>query len=348
MDGLIDRLPVGVVTIGADGKVASFNARAERLVGWSRDEAIGKPWGEVLRLRDAAGRLVADHTDPFGETKPPSSGTPEREYMLTRKDGSQSSVAVRTSFDFDEQGLREVIVVIRDATPERRRELSAYDLIATLAHDLRSPLTSIKGFSATMRQRWDKLTDEQKLHMLVTMDHDSERMNRLLADLLAFTRLEARGLELRRQPIDLAELARGVGETVGRTTKTHQIKFELPDQPLRLNADLPKLDQVIQNLLENAIKHGEPGPITLSVRAEDGEAVIRVADPGPGIDPRFRPFVFSKFYHRRTQSRSTGTGLGLYICRGIVEAHGGEISIESSDRSGTVFAVHLPLDPDLT
>jgi PAS domain S-box-containing protein len=347
MEGLIDRLPVGVLTIGADGKVTSLNARAERLAGWSSADAVGVFWGDVLRLRDAAGRLVADHSDPFKNAKQPSSGTPEREYMLTKKDGSQLPVAMRTNFSFDRSDLAEVIVVIRDARPERRRELSAYDLIATLAHDLRSPLTSIKGFSATMRQRWEKLTDEQKLHMLLTMDHDAERMNRLLADLLAFTRLEARGLELRRQAIDLVELARSVGDTVGRTTKTHEIKFDLPDEPLRINADLPKLDQVIQNLLENAIKHGDPGPISLSVRAEGGAAVIRVGDIGPGIDPRFRPFVFSKFYHRKTQSRSTGTGLGLYICRGIVEAHDGEITIEKTDESGTVFAVSLPLDPDL-
>lgn len=340
-------LPIGIVVIGAKGAIESLNERAERLLRWTCEDAVGTHWGEVLRLRDAAGRLVADHADPFASARPPSSGTPEREYMLSRHDGSQVPVAMRAAFGFEGNELVEVVAVLRDATPERRRELSAYDLIATLAHDLRSPLTSIKGFSATMRQRWDKLTDEQKIHMLLTMDHDAERMNRLLADLLAFTRLEARGLELRRQSLDLVDLARSVGQTVARTTTSHHIEFDLPDRPLRMNADLPKLDQVIQNLLENAIKHASPGPISLSVRPEDGSAVIRVADVGPGIDSRFKPFVFSKFYHRRTQDRSTGTGLGLYICRGIVEAHGGDISIERTDASGTVFAVTLPLDPDL-
>lgn len=342
-------LPIGVIEIEADGRISSMNARAGRLLRIEPDTAVGQPWGEILRLRDAAGRIVAEHADPFKNARPPSDGTPEREYLLSRADGTQVAVALRTSFAYDAAGaLTQVVAVLRDATPERRRELSAYDLIATLAHDLRSPLTSIKGFSATMRQRWDRLTDEQKLHMLLTMDHDAERMNRLLADLLAFTRLEARGLELRKQPLDLIELALSVGETVARTASTHEIVFDLPSSPVRINADLPKLDQVIQNLLENAVKHADPGKVTLSIEAVNGTAIIRVTDIGPGIDTRFRPFVFSKFYHRRTASRATGTGLGLYICRGIVEAHDGDISIERSDPSGTVFAVSLPLDPDLT
>lgn len=341
-------LPVAVLELDDAGVVISVNARACRMLRADAEALVGRPWPEVLRLRDAAGRVVAETIAPLTDARPPQAGTPERVYMLSRADGTQMSVALRVAFGYRPDGsFADALVVMRDDTPERRRELSAYDLIATLAHDLRSPLTSIKGFSATMRQRWERLTDEQKLHMLRTMDHDAERMNRLLADLLAFSRLEARGLELRRQPFDLVEIATKVGEAVARTASSHTIAFDLPDAPLRINADLPKVDQVIQNLLENAVKHADPGPIQLSIEATDGSAVIRVADVGPGIDAQFRPYVFSKFFHRRTRARATGTGLGLYICRGIIEAHDGTIAIERSDPSGTVFAVTLPLDPDL-
>lgn len=341
---LLDDLPVGVLVIGPLGTVEALNDRAARLTGWDAEEAIGRAWGEVLRLRDHAGRIVSEATDPYQAARPPVSGAPGRDYLLTRRDGGQVPVTARASYRFDGDKLAEVLVLFRDASPDRQRELTAYDLIATLAHDLRSPLTSIKGLAATMRLRWERLSDEQKLHMLRTMDYDADRMNRLLADLLAYTRLETRRLELRRQQVDLGALTRTVGESVARGTTTHQIVYDLPEDLPQIDGDLGKLEQVVQNLLENACKHGDPGPVTVSIRAEGARVLLRVADIGPGIEEATRPFIFSKFFHRRTRSRAIGTGLGLYICKGIVEAHGGEISVERSDPSGTVFAVSLPIE----
>lgn len=341
----LDRIPVAAVVVRR-GLVSEVNSLAARLTGWAVNDALGRPWGEVLRLRDTAGRLVHETLDPFKHARPPVRGTPDRGFMLTRLDGSQIPISMRSGFTFSGDDLEEVVVLMRDAAPERRRELNAYDLIATLAHDLRSPLTSIKGFAATMAARFDRLKDEQKMLMLRTIDHDADRMNRLLADLLTFSRLEASRLELRLERIDIGELVREIGGAVGRNASNHQLVFEIPDDLPPLLADRSKLEQVIQNITDNAVKHGDPGDVVLSVAVEQGDMVIRVSDQGPGIDPEARPFVFSKFFHRRTQTRAHGTGLGLYICKGIVEAHDGSLGIERTGETGTTFAIRLPVSLD--
>lgn len=342
-DALFDRLPDAIVIVGADGKIEEMNRAAERLTGWPRAEAVGQPWGEVVRLRDAGGELVHEHVDPFADAPTFATGSPEREYMLHRHAGGDRWVALRTAYERDGGGaIARVVATIRDTSRRHRTERSAYDLIATLAHDLRSPLTSVKGFTSTMLRNWDRFTEEQKRHMLQTIDWDADRMNRLLKDLLDLSRLEAGRLELKRQPVDIPELARNVAERISMDSPKNTITAEFPaDFPL-VNADPGKVEQVLVNLIENAVKHGDPGPITVTGAPAGMDVRVRVSDSGPGIDHAHVPFVFTKFYRRGSGDRHAGTGLGLYICKGIIEAHGGEITIEQTSPSGTTFAFTLP------
>jgi signal transduction histidine kinase len=181
--------------------------------------------------------------------------------------------------------------------------------------------------------------------MLETIDWDADRMNRLLKDLLDFSRLEAGRLELKRQQVDLVELSQQVVERVAMTSgPNHVLETEFPEGFPTVAADPGKVEQVLVNLVENAVKHGDPGKVRVSGEAGRANVTIRVADSGPGIDPHHVPYVFTKFYRRGTGQRHAGTGLGLYICKGIIEAHGGQISIEHTAPSGTVFAFTLPLE----
>ena len=342
---ILERLPDGVVVVGPERLVAQMNRAAERLTGWPRDEAIGRHYGDVLRLRHAAGFLVHERADPFTTAPRLASGSPEREYMLTSRDGTERWVAVRTAYGWDDGKLSEVVATIRDIGRRHRLERSAYDLIATLAHDLRSPLTSVKGFTSTMRRNWQKFNDKQKQDMLETIDWDADRMNRLLKDLLDFSRLEAGRLELKRQLVDLAELSTQVVERIAKTAgSSHILETDFAEGFPLVSADQGKIEQVLVNLVENAVKHGDPGKVRVSGDAGAMYVTVRVADSGPGIDPHHVPYVFTKFYRRGTGQRHAGTGLGLYICKGIIEAHGGQISIEHTAPSGTVFAFTLPLE----
>lgn len=342
--GLLDRLPDGVVVIGADRAIAAMNRAAERLTGWARNDATGLFYGDVIRLRDAGGALVHEARDPFATATPLASGAPEREYMLHRLDGSTLWVALRASYRWEAATLSEVVVTMRDINRRHRVERSAYDLIATLAHDLRSPLTSVKGFTSTLIRNWERFTDDQKKHMLSTIDWDADRMNRLLKDLLDFSRLEAGRLELKRQSLDVADLATRVARRVALDARAHTIEATFPPRFPLVSADEGKVEQVLVNLIENAVKHGDPGAIRVSGDVRDALVEVRVADSGPGIDPRHQPYVFTKFYRKGTGERHSGTGLGLYICKGIIEAHGGDIRIAETGPSGTVFAFTLPLE----
>lgn len=342
---VLDRLPDGVVVVGADRRVVAMNRVAERLTGWGRAEAVGRPYGEVLRLRDAAGLLVHERSDPFEQASALATGSPERQFLLHCRNGEERWVALRTAYHRDADGtMTELVATIRDSGRRHRVERSAYDLIATLAHDLRSPLTSVKGFTSTLLRNWEKFSEDQKKHMLSTIDWDADRMNRLLKDLLDLSRLEAGRLELKKQPVDLAEMAARVAERVGMDAPGHSVKAAFPGGFPTVWADPGKIEQVLMNLIENAVKHGDPGPVRIEGSVTPPAVHVRVADSGPGIDARHVPYVFTKFYRRGTGDRHAGSGLGLYICKGIVEAHGGEIEIERSDPSGTVFAFTLPLD----
>ncbi len=341
---VLEHLPDAVVVIGPDRCVLTMNRAAERLTGWTREEAIGKQYGEIVRLRDAGGFLVHERDDPFTHATQLATGSPEREYMLHRHDGSERWVSLRTSYVWSGGRLEEVVATLRDSARRHRVERSAYDLIATLAHDLRSPLTSVKGFTATMLRRWDSFSDDQKRHMLATIDWDADRMNRLLRDLLDFSRLESGRLELKRQEIDVAALAKQVVDRIQMDAKHHAITTSFPDTFPRVSADPGKIEQVVVNLVENAVKHGDPGDIAVTGDATPSHVTVRVEDSGPGIDDAHVPYIFSKFYRRGGERHQSGTGLGLYICKGVIEAHGGDIRVERSSPAGTVFAFTLPVE----
>lgn len=341
-----DRLPDGVVVVGPDHAIAGINRVAERLTGWLREEAIGRPYGEVLRIRDGAGMLVHEHADPFAHQPRMATGTPERTYKLYRRDGTERWVALRSAFGRDADGsIVSIIATMRDISRRRGAEQSAYELIATLAHDLRSPLTSVKGFTSTILRNWDRFGDDQKQHMLQTIEWDANRMNRLLTDLLDVARLESGRLELKRQEIDLVEIATAVAERIGMDADSHRIILDFPVGFPKVMADPGKMEQVLVNLVENAVRHGDPGTIAVAGEQRPEGLVVRVTDAGPGIDPGHLPYVFKKFYRPSRGERAKGTGLGLYICKGIVEAHGGEIVVERTAPSGTVFAITLPVEP---
>jgi PAS domain S-box-containing protein len=346
-EALLDALPDGVVVIGADRTVRTMNRAAERLTGWSRAEATGSFYGAVLPLRDASGFLVHEHADPFRGGLSTVSSTPEIEYALARRDGTEAPVAIRAAFIRDgDQRLESVVVSLREIGSRKRLDRAASDLISTVSHEIRSPLTSVKGFTSTLLSKWERFSDEQKRVMLQTINYDADRVTRLLGDLLDVSRLEAGRLELKRQEVDLAAIATDAVARLRLNAEEHRLEVSFPEGFPKITADPGRIEQVLINLIENAIKYATPGTVTVSGADAGGQVVVRVSDEGEGIDPDHLPNIFLKFYRRGSGERRTGTGLGLYICRGIVQAHDGELIVERSDPTGTVFAVRLPKDPE--
>lgn len=218
----------------------------------------------------------------------------------------------------------------------------AIEIIATVSHELRSPLTSIKGFTSLLLSRWDAIADERKLEMLEQVRHDADRVTRMLTELLDISRLESGQLQLRPRPLDLARLAQDVVAKVALFEAQLEATVEFPEAFPEVEADSDKVEQVLTNLVENACKYASPTGLRIEVKLGEGCLVVAVTDRGEGISPADLPQVFRKFF-RRDLSKPTGTGLGLWISRGLVEAHGGRLTASSTEGVGTTFTFTLPL-----
>ena len=217
------------------------------------------------------------------------------------------------------------------------------DLISKIAHELRSPLTSVKGFSATLVKRWDRFTDDQKLQFVQTINSDAERMGRIVSEVLDLARLESGRLELHRTEIDLSAIAVRAVEHLSGLPGIDRVKIEI-DEGLMAFADAERLQHVIGNLLENAIKFSDDGEIVVAASRSDGHVTLSVKDEGVGIEPDRLPDIFSGPAPPGQRSGPSGSGLGLYLSRRLIEAHGGEISVDSRLQQGSTFTVTLPAD----
>jgi len=221
------------------------------------------------------------------------------------------------------------------------------EVVTTLAHDLRSPLTGIKGFTATLLHRWERFSDEQKQHMLRTISADADRVTHRIKELLDVARIETGKLELRRELVDLPAIARDVAGRFEPAAGGPRVAISFPDGFPDLYADRDKLEQVLTNLVENAVHHTEDGTVTIAgdeVDAAGDTVEVAVRDPGSSVPAEQLPALFTKFWHRPGAVRGAprGTGLGLYVARGLVEAHGGTIWATAPPDGGLELRFRLP------
>ena len=218
------------------------------------------------------------------------------------------------------------------------------DFIATVTHELKTPLTSLMGYATILRKRALELNPEQREEFFSIMARQGERILRLIEELLQSSRLDAGGAKLRREPLNLGAIAKEVETSLTSVAKTHTLAIEVPDRDLGLFGDPTALEHVLTNLLENAIKYSEPGTeIRLSVDESDNEVLIKIADRGQGIDPEDLPHIFERFRQANSQGRTRNSvGLGLYIVRSLVTAHGGRVWADSTVGKGTTFTIALP------
>jgi signal transduction histidine kinase len=330
----LDLVPEAVLVLDADHHVVHMNDRARVLLGVT-DESLGEPVAKVLDLRDDGGNACDDSWLP----RP---GVPqriaERVTRVALPDGRLRPIAVAGRLVGDL-----TILTFRSAGRRERVDAARSDLVATVSHEIRSPLTSVKGFTSTMLRKWERFSDEQKRAMLETINHDADRVTRLLKELLAVSRIDAGRLQLHRELLDVTEILEGlVDRTRHHEENAHRdVALDVNGALPRLLADPDKVEQVFSNLLENALKYAPESQIRIWAEHEDGHVHVTVADDGPGIPRDQTRRIFEKFGRGREQRRS-GTGLGLYITRGLVVAHGGQVWCDSEEGQGATFHVLLP------
>lgn len=333
----LDALPDPVVVVDDGGTVAHATPLLARLRGRPAAELVGRAAAEAVPLLDESGRDWWAARRPLAPD-PLTRRLPETELTLVDAAGAHRPVLATGSRARGDDGRTALVLVLRRGERRRRLDAARSELVSTVSHELRSPLTSVKGFVKTLLAKWDQFTDEQKRQMLATVDADADRVTRLLGELLDVSRIDAGRLPLRRSMIDLAEVAEQVVARLEMPDADGRVTVDLSDLP-RCYADPDRLQQVLTNLVENALTHGD-GRVTVTAEVDAAEITVSVADEGPGIDEAHLPRLFTKFY--RPTERRSGTGLGLYICRGIVEAHGGRIWAETAPSGGARFRFTLP------
>jgi signal transduction histidine kinase len=366
-----DDLPDGLVIADQAGTVVLFNRAAARLTGIAMPAALGRDVREVLALRNSEGadwwRIVNPYRGLATRTRHP-------ETSLYLADGTDLLVTV--GYVRERAGgapacgagaagrVQRLVICLRGAQQRSRLERSRADLVSTVAHELRSPLTSVKGFTATLLAKWTRFTDDQKRIMLETVNADADRVTRLITELLDVSRIESGRMEIHRQLVSIPERAERViagriaaGDPPGRFRL--EVARSLPETWL----DADKVDQILGNLVENAVRHGA-GTVTVVVEpaetagaratgrpgtgpGSDGGALaaalpavaVSVRDEGDGIAPELVPRIFRQFWRAK---RRGGAGLGLYIVKGLVEAHGGVITVARAPGGGAEFRFTMP------
>jgi signal transduction histidine kinase len=334
----LDEIPDGVLVADESGRIIQMNRPAARLIGCTVPDALGQPLADVLPLFDDHGRPWWRCTRPY-EGLATRTGQPER--ALALPGGRILLVTARYVRARPLGPVIRVVVSLRSNSARERVDRDSSELIATVAHELRSPLTSVKGFTATLLEKWSRFTDAQRRLMLETVDADANRLTRLITELLDIARIDSGRLQLHRQVVHLpTAIERQLASLVAGGLPADLFKVtvvgELPETWL----DPDKIDQVLGNLLENAVRHGAGG-IEIVVEPWDDGVAVTVSDEGVGIPQELADRVFTKFW-RGSRRHPGGTGLGLYIVKGMVEAHGGAVTVATAPSGGAAFRFSLP------
>ncbi|HET8895449.1 MAG TPA: GAF domain-containing protein [Gaiellaceae bacterium] len=320
----------GIVAVDRDGMVVLWNAAAEKITGVGADDALGLPPEEVLQRTLESGQDV-----PTGDR-----------FLSIKRGREEVWLSVTEAVMRDPTGaVAGRIFAFRDISADRLVEQMKSDFVSTVSHELRTPLTSIYGFAETLLRRDVTFGEEERRTFLGYIASESQRLTTIVDALLNVARLETGDLHLMLTPTDVRDVVGEVVESV--RDNGHEFVVQLPEEPLAAKADPEKLRQVFSILLDNALKYSPAGAkVTVGAERKHETVEVSVADEGIGIPQADQEQIFRKFYRgtdAEARAGAGGTGLGLFIARGLVAAMGGRIWVRSSEGEGSTFAFELPL-----
>jgi len=227
---------------------------------------------------------------------------------------------------------------------ERQLERLQDDFVATVSHELRTPLGFIKGYATSLLREDANWDEETQREFLLIIDEETDRLKELIDNLLDSSRLQSGTLRMEFQPMRIDTMLKELKLRARSFSEDLDVQVNLVAAPLKIEADATRLAQVFDNLLSNAIKYAPDSTITITLNSQDDHAHIEFSDQGPGIPTEDLPNIFTRFYRVPSRNKSVrGTGLGLFICRQIINAHQGEITAVSKLGEGTTFHIYLPI-----
>ena len=342
LEALVETSPVGVVVFDVKtGAPTTFNREARRLVenlsapGRTSEELL-----EILTCRFADGREV-----PMSRLLHHAAALRAEEVVLSVANGRDARALVNATTIRSAEGEPEsMVVTVQDLAHLDELERLRTEFLSMVSHELRAPLTSIKGSATTVLGAPEELDRSEMLQFFRIVDDQADHMRGLIGDLLDVGRLESGTLSVAPQPVDLTVLVERARSAFASSGARHAVSIDLPRDLPRVMADARRVVQVLNNLLSNAARHSpESSPIRVEAALDGHHVAVTVADEGSGVPPHLLPHLFSKHAGLVGEDGGLGAGLGLAICKGLVEAHGGRISARSDGQGeGTRITFTIP------
>ncbi len=333
----------GILTIGADGTLTSWNAGLAASTGYTADEMVGTRHFGLLRPRDAAGRDVL--IERWVEQIDSSTGMPQ-ELQVVSSAGQTVWLSCSYSRIAGGEDTGDVLVVVaRNITQARELERLKDDFVAVVSHELRTPLVPIKGWAQTLLNRGDRLSDDQRRTAVQSILAQAQKLESLVLNILEASRIEA-GRADGDGIADVGAVVVRIVEDSLASRPDRVVRLRPAAVPCNVRGSAVWVERAVSNLLANAIKYSpddEPVDVAISV---DGDAVlVSVTDRGPGIAADAQERIFERFERLEETRKQTGTGLGLYITRRLARAMGGEVTVSSVPGAGSTFVLRLPVAP---
>ena len=323
-----------ICSIDAEGKFVDINPACFQLWGYTPEELVGRPYIELVDPEDV------EKTNAVAVEIVSGKAVSGFENRYRRKDGSWVDLMWSATWSESEQLM---FCVARDITERKEVEQLKNEFISTVNHELRTPLTSLRGFSELLLKK--QFSPEKQHQYLTIICSETKRLTNLINDFLDIQRIESGGQNYYFETVDISLLLHDVVLLFAPNNQQHTFNVEVPDSLPPVKADSDRIRQVLSNLISNAIKYAPVGgEITISAQDEGAAIRVSVADQGVGMTPEAMEKLFTKFY--RIDNADTrkigGTGLGLVLVKAIVEAHDGNIEVESKPGKGSIFSFTLP------
>lgn len=354
---VINAIADGVIAVDNQGAIELINPAAQRIVGWGRQDALGLDYKSVLQLLGKDGHELNKANDPIFEVLTSNQQKRSNDLLLQTNSGKRISVSVVAS-PIGHLGSG-AIIVFRDITKELAEEHEQAEFISTASHEMRTPVASIEGYlGLALNPATAKIDD--KARDFITKAHESaQHLGRLFQDLLDVSKADDGRLSNNPKVVNVVNFTQDI--ISGLQPKADQKNLRIFFKPstvggaegagmtsitpmFYLYLDADHLREVLSNLIENAIKYTPSGEVVVDINGDEGHVVVSIADSGIGIPAEDIPHLFQKFY--RVDNSDTreigGTGLGLYLCRRLIEAMNGRIWVESEYKHGSTFFVELP------
>jgi PAS domain S-box-containing protein len=343
LDALVDSAADGILILNADHTIERCNIAFEKLYGRPRAEIQSKAHADIIRWSRRPDGLTLEESE--------ASGWPltTNAYLyvegdLQRPEPPSLPVGITYAPLLAANGtLRNIIATVRDITKFRNAEQIKNTFVSIVSHELKTPVALIKGYVSTLRRedaKWDKSVIKDSLTVI---EEEADHLAAMIEDLLDASRLQAGGLTPNLSDVSIPTLAEHQAERFRTQTEKHTFVVEFPDKFPIILADENRITQVLSNLISNAIKYSPGGEIRINGQIRSDQVIVTVSDQGTGIDPTDIPYIFDRFYRSDQAVRKTkGAGLGLYLAKAIIEAHGGRMWVDPQPGSGARICFSLP------